>query len=705
MGGHSERHGEKAGRDKGLFSQLNKLRRANVSFSVEHVSNDTYCGRLAISKKFEVVTLSVIVVNALMIGVDTEYNARFRAPGDGPEDVPLPLRVAEYLFCTYFTMEILVRLFGRERKMTLMRDAWFCFDFFLVSLMLTEAFVLPHMGSSAPMGQLSVLRLLRLLRVTRVARIMKAFPELMMIIKGILAATRTVACTVILMAMVIFVWSILFVSQYHQGDAQDDEFGECYIEYYFGSLGKAFFTLFVTGTLLDDIQPLMQVIMAQGDPWMLISMILFILIASFNVLNTLVGVLVEVVCATSEGEKLKAKDARVRETIRAIFDQMDEDHSGLISHTDFIHMKDHKTVMKALRELHINERHFDIFGELLFRTNAGDDTEGPDAGPVEARELSFDKLLTMITMLQPGCPASALDFSVFRGKIAGQLSTVKGRLRDIEVDISSRPVSLARVAPPGALQPLELVEHEVATSTPWPSLQPLELVEREAAPLVPWSSECGGLMPPWSETTEMALSEALTLVGREALEQFVDALGVLKTTARGEAGARAVALLLQTFAQLERVPFARVAGEMHRRHSPEDFDRCSTRPSSSSSASLSQTCFEQPGAVVSANAFAAKCGDATSWSSMPLSEESNSAAELLVQLRSADRPPPAAAAFVSAATGVGSRSTTSTSDEGVPYGTAAERGLPPERPPSPVRPSRALEATGVVPNEQNKVRL
>merc|ERR1719329_1127442 len=247
---------------------------------------------------------------------------------------------------------------------------------------------------------------------------------------------------------------------------------------------------------------------------MLMFMVCFILIASFNVLNTLVGVLVEVVCATSEGEKRKAVDGHVQETIREIFDKMDENHTGYISCAEFIHMRGNSMVMKALRKLEINEVHFDIFGELLFRS---DDVEEPGARPRE-RNLSFNKLLTMITMLRPGCPASALDLGVVRQKIDGQLANVKARLEDIERGASALS---SGICPSHPVRP--------AAKTTLGTLLPLDLPEAEIRPASPWSSQCSGLVAPLSETVEEALSEAVSLVCRDALGHFVNALSTLKT--------------------------------------------------------------------------------------------------------------------------------------------------------------------------------
>ena len=59
-------------------------------------------------------------------------------------------------------------------------------------------------------GQLSVLRLLRLARLTRMVRIMRAFPELLVLIKGIIASTRSVSMTLFLLLLFCYIFAIIF---------------------------------------------------------------------------------------------------------------------------------------------------------------------------------------------------------------------------------------------------------------------------------------------------------------------------------------------------------------------------------------------------------------------------------------------------------------------------------------------------------------
>merc|ERR1719478_1636219 len=68
-------------------------------------------------------------------------------------------------------------------------------------------------GSSGGMGDASILRLLRLLRLTRMARmarLLRAMPELMILIKGMVVAMRSVFFTLCLLCVIIYLFSIAF---------------------------------------------------------------------------------------------------------------------------------------------------------------------------------------------------------------------------------------------------------------------------------------------------------------------------------------------------------------------------------------------------------------------------------------------------------------------------------------------------------------
>ncbi|CAE7193226.1 CACNA1H [Symbiodinium natans] len=269
-----------------------------LTVALQKKFSDNFFGKIAKNKYFEGITICVIFLNALAIGVDADYSARNEVPAN-LYDGEVFFIVVEVFFASYFTIEILIRFLAYRQKLLCLRDGWFVFDTLLVLMMVWETWIMPFVGLDSGLGQLSILRLLRLLRITRMAKLMRAFPQLMMIIKGISAAARAVGWTAVLLVIISFTWSILFTNEYHQGLITDDEMKEWAdddprkIHEYFGGMDKSMLTLLIMGTILDDVTECADIIHAQNNYWMLAAFIFYILLNSFMMLNMLVGILVE----------------------------------------------------------------------------------------------------------------------------------------------------------------------------------------------------------------------------------------------------------------------------------------------------------------------------------------------------------------------------------------------------------------------------
>jgi len=464
---HKAFHDEDDQRDEppsNLFKEINALRKPQPdnpdAEAIERAKySDGLIGQIATSKVFEFSTLGMICFNALAIGYDADYTARWGMPGNLYE-CPIGFIIIENTFALYFTTEVLIRFLAYKKKSSCLTDAWFVFDSILVTMMVAETWILPFLGSGGPLSQLSIFRLLRLLRITRISRLMRAVPEMMVIIKGMVAATRTVVCTGALLMLVLYTFCILFTDAYHEKAVPEGE-EEPEIEIIFGTMGKSMFSLFIFGTILDDVTYCSNAIRETENTWMLIAFIIFILISSFMMLNMLIGILVEVVGATAEGEKEKAIESHVREAIGHIFATMDKDENHAVSRGEFLAMRNDKQVMEALSELDIVSTHFQMYAELFFR---------PEDNGGELPSLSYDKLASTILRLRPGSFVSALDFAMFAKTITGIHDRVKDRVlrlenlcqelsSEMEDDVTRLDANATEVGTPrSALPPLALTQ-------------------------------------------------------------------------------------------------------------------------------------------------------------------------------------------------------------------------------------------------------
>lgn len=254
------------------------------------------------------------------------------------------------------------------------------------------------------------------------ARLMKKVPELMIIIKGLLASVRSVGCTAILQVLILYVWSIIFVAEYHEAEEE----GGPDIDADFGTMGKSMFSLFIYGTVLDDVTYCTDGIRGTDNMAMLGLFIVFVLISSFTILNMLIGILCEVVSATAESEKTKAAESQVKKAIQDLFNNLDVDKSGNITEDEFMQMRSNPAVCEALEEMDIHDCHFARYCELLFHR-----TGGAEEGVGKGIGIDEDTLINMILRLSPGNHINALDFSLLQGSIDSTQESLRDRILKI----------------------------------------------------------------------------------------------------------------------------------------------------------------------------------------------------------------------------------------------------------------------------------
>jgi len=385
---------------------------------------DNVFGRAAGHRYFEGTTMVVILLNALCIGIDADYSARFYKPENLYEG-PAFFIVTELFFAVFFSLELIVRFLGFRRKCLCFLDFWFIFDLLLVVMMDVETFIVPLIASQgSPLSMLSTLRLLRLLRVSRMAKLMRKFPELMLIIKGLAAAVRAVSWTLALLMMILFVWSIIFTSIYHQGFATDEEVADG-IGSLFGNMSKSAFSLIIMGTLLDDVTYCCNMIRGSGQLIMLAIFIVFIVVSSFMMLNMLLGILVEVVASTAEGEKHKAKNVTVRQAMASILDDLGVGTDG-ITREKFMSMSDDPKIVNDLQELGIKQKHFELISNLLYDSK---EAESRDKRP---KVLTGEEIVSELFRLQPGTALNFSDLATTEKKLMEQRKEIRQRVRKIE---------------------------------------------------------------------------------------------------------------------------------------------------------------------------------------------------------------------------------------------------------------------------------
>jgi voltage-gated sodium channel len=216
-------------------------------------------GRIMAANWFAAFSFGIIVLNALVLGLETYDWALLRFGG--------LLRLIEYLCLVALAAELAVRFLAQlATPARFFRDGWNLFD-----LAILLAPLLPGVREN-----ISLLRLARLIRVLRTVRF---FPSLQLIIGGVLRSLPGLASFLAIAAVVVYCYAMVGWMA----------FGEIYPEKY-GAVGRAMLTLFLLLSL-DGISDAFEAGRAVSD-WSLLYYSSYVVVASYLLTNLLVGVVI-----------------------------------------------------------------------------------------------------------------------------------------------------------------------------------------------------------------------------------------------------------------------------------------------------------------------------------------------------------------------------------------------------------------------------
>lgn len=227
-------------------------------------------------ERFQTIVISVIVANAVLLGLET---SRSLIDATGPI-----LPVLDHAMLTFFVVELVLRLYAHGPRF--FRDPWNVFDLIVVGIS-----VLPVAGPFV---------VLRALRILRVLRLVSAVPSLRRVVAGLLAAVPGMASVGALLALVIYVSAVIATNLF--GTTSPD---------HFGNLGTTLFTLFQTMT--GEAWPEIAAEVMDSHPGAWVFFVVYILVVSFAVLNLFIAVIVNGMEEISEEERKddEQKDERL----------------------------------------------------------------------------------------------------------------------------------------------------------------------------------------------------------------------------------------------------------------------------------------------------------------------------------------------------------------------------------------------------------
>ncbi len=221
--------------------------------------------------KVQNLIMALIVINAVILGLETVPEAM--------ERYGTFLLAADSIILGIFVVEVLVRIFAH--RLAFFRDPWSLFDFTVVAIALVPA--------SGPFA------VLRALRVLRVLRLLTLVPSMRRVVGALLESIPGLGSIALVLMLIYYVFAVMATKL----------FGENFPQW-FGSIGESLYSLFQIMTLeswsMGIVRPVMEV---HPHAWMFF--IVFILIATFTMLNLFIAIIVNAMQSFAEQEAAETR--------------------------------------------------------------------------------------------------------------------------------------------------------------------------------------------------------------------------------------------------------------------------------------------------------------------------------------------------------------------------------------------------------------
>eukprot|EP00932_Pfiesteria_piscicida_P002779 SRR837773.12701.p1 GENE.SRR837773.12701~~SRR837773.12701.p1 ORF type:complete len:477 (-),score=227.82 SRR837773.12701:43-1452(-) len=301
---------------------------------------------------FDVVMSIIIVLNTVIIGLEVDYS-----DADNREWYWAFL---EGIFTITFLGEVGFKVYYHGKRW-IIADLW-NITTFAVAILAAFGFItsFTSMGSSGSIRMVSLVRVAGLIRLTRLIRRYKGLEELRLVVQGLAESFQTLAWTVILTTVFIYISAVLLTKQIGHNTEIYGHYkklsGGWDHEEYFGTVGRSMYTLLQAMTL-DSWSSKIARHTITNQWYMTIFWIVFLLISTFGIMNIVVSVIVELMLTASQNneKRLRVREDRARraelESIKEIFRSGDEDNSNSLDLDEFLNACKKPEVQIRMRQL------------------------------------------------------------------------------------------------------------------------------------------------------------------------------------------------------------------------------------------------------------------------------------------------------------------------------------------------------------------
>lgn len=211
--------------------------------------------------------LTIIVLNAIIIGLQTNTKIN-----EGFSDF---LEFLNHAFLIIFLIEFSLRIYVYRAHF--FHRKWDVFDLFVVLISIVP--------------ETSVVSVFRFLRVTRILRLVSLIPKIQFITQVLLRTLSSIISIGVLLMVVYYIYAVISTTLYGQDFPQ-----------WFGSIGESYYTLFQIMTFeswsMGIVRPVME-----KHPYAWIVFVSFLVIATYIVLNIVIGIIVDCIGEIKDSNK------------------------------------------------------------------------------------------------------------------------------------------------------------------------------------------------------------------------------------------------------------------------------------------------------------------------------------------------------------------------------------------------------------------
>ena len=250
---------------------------------------NTMVRSIVLSSIFQNMIITLIIINGITMGIETSRS------------LDMSYReVIEYFnsfVIAVFTIEIIMRIY--VHRVEFFKDPWSIFDFIIVAI------------SLVPAGE--GLEIIRVLRVLRLFRLITVIPQMRKVVSALGSVIPGMSSIAAILILFFYVFAIIATKLY------GDTFPQ-----WFGTLGESFYTLFQIMTLeswsMGVVRPVMEI---HPNSW--VFFIIFILIATFIMVNLIIAIVVDAMSAINQdGDKIDNQEDITLVEIKALKDEIRE---------------------------------------------------------------------------------------------------------------------------------------------------------------------------------------------------------------------------------------------------------------------------------------------------------------------------------------------------------------------------------------------